>query len=108
MSPAGPIPEALTRVVREEWRQVVATLVRDLRDLDLAEDAAQEAVVQAIITWPTSGVPDRPGAWLVTTARRKAIDRLRREERHAEKLALLLASEERAEGSRSLRDPARS
>ncbi len=96
MSPAGPIPDALTRVVREEWRQVVATLVRDLRDLDLAEDAAQEAVVQALITWPTGGVPDRPGAWLVTTARRKAIDRLRREERHTEKLVLLLASEERA------------
>ena len=102
----GPVPEALLRVVREEWRAVIATLVRDLRDLDLAEDAAQEAVVQALRTWPKTGAPDRPGAWLLTTARRKAIDRLRRDAQYAEKVQLLLASEERARVASSLRDPA--
>ncbi len=103
---AGPVPEALLRVVRDEWRALIATLVRDLRDLDLAEDAAQEAVVQALRTWPKTGAPDRPGAWLLTTARRKAIDRLRRDGQYGEKVQLLLASEERALAASSLRDPA--
>ena len=69
----------LEAVLRAEHGLVLATLVRDLGDLDLAEDALQEACVAAVETWPRSGVPDRPGAWLLTTARRKGIDRTRRE-----------------------------
>jgi RNA polymerase sigma-70 factor (ECF subfamily) len=63
---------------------VVATLIRDLRDIELAEDALQDALATALIAWPRTGVPDNPGAWLTVTARRKAIDRLRRERRLAE------------------------
>ncbi len=68
----------LSQVFRSEWPKVVATLVRDLGDLDLAEDAVQEAFATAAKRW-SDGWPDAPGAWLVTTARRNAIDRLRRE-----------------------------
>ncbi len=77
MSDPGPISE----VFRREWPNVVATLVRDLRDLDLAEDSAQEAFEAAASNWSTGAWPASPGAWLVTTARRRAIDRLRREQR---------------------------
>jgi len=59
-------------------------LIRDLRDIDLAEDALQDALATAIVAWPRIGVPANPGAWLTVTARRKAIDRLRRERRLAE------------------------
>jgi RNA polymerase sigma-70 factor (ECF subfamily) len=72
------------RVFREEYARVVATLIRDLRNIDLAEDALSDALEAALVTWPRTGVPDNPGAWLTVTARRKAIDRLRRERRHAE------------------------
>lgn len=65
-------------VFRGEWASVVATLARSF-GLDVAEDAAAEAVKLAVQRWPVDGVPDNPGAWLTTTARRKAIDRLRRE-----------------------------
>jgi RNA polymerase sigma-70 factor, ECF subfamily len=77
------------RVFREEYARVVATLVADLRDIDLAEDALADALEAALVTWPRTGVPDNPGAWLTVTARRKAIDRLRRERRHAELVAQL-------------------
>jgi RNA polymerase sigma-70 factor (ECF subfamily) len=63
---------------------VVATLIRDLRDIDLAEDALQDALATALVAWPRAGVPSSPGAWLTVPARRKAIDRLRRERRLAE------------------------
>jgi RNA polymerase sigma-70 factor (ECF subfamily) len=63
----------------------VATLIRVLGDFDLAEDAFQEALVTALERWPVDGVPDRPGAWLMTTARRKAIDRVRREAKRDDK-----------------------
>jgi len=69
----------LERAFRGERAQVVASLARRLGDLQLAEDAVQEAFVAAAATWPASGVPDRPGAWLTTTAWRKALDVLRRE-----------------------------
>jgi RNA polymerase sigma-70 factor (ECF subfamily) len=68
---------------------VLATLIRQLGDFDLAEDALQEALAMALVTWPASGVPGNPGAWLTTTARRKAIDRLRRERNLAGKQAAL-------------------
>jgi RNA polymerase sigma-70 factor (ECF subfamily) len=89
-------PEAaLERLVRDEWAAVVATLVRDTGELALAEDCVAEAVVRALTTWPTGGVPIRPGAWLTTTARRIAIDELRRRGRFGSRAALLAADVER-------------
>jgi RNA polymerase sigma-70 factor (ECF subfamily) len=78
--PGTPLdPAALGAVFRAEHGRVVATLTRQLGSLELAEDAAQEAYVVALQAWPEAGLPPNPGGWLVTTARRKAIDRLRRE-----------------------------
>jgi RNA polymerase sigma-70 factor, ECF subfamily len=79
------INEVITRVHREEWARVVATLTRRLGDLDVAEEMAAEAFAIAVERWPTDGVPPNPGAWLTTTAHRKAVDRLRREVRREEK-----------------------
>ncbi|MGD9695474.1 MAG: RNA polymerase sigma factor [Thermoleophilia bacterium] len=70
---------AVERVFREEYGRVIASLVRRFGDIDVAEDAAGEALVAALQTWPASGVPPNPGAWLTTTAGNRAIDRLRRE-----------------------------
>ncbi len=71
---------AVERVFREEYGRLIASLVRRFGDIDLAEEAAGEALVTALETWPGSGVPDNPGAWLTTTAGNRAIDRLRREQ----------------------------
>jgi RNA polymerase sigma-70 factor (ECF subfamily) len=71
--------------------QVLATLIRYLGDFDVAEDALQDAWIAAMERWPFDGVPDRPGAWLLTTARRKALDRLRRESRRDQKQRAALA-----------------
>ncbi|WP_350274314.1 sigma-70 family RNA polymerase sigma factor [Kribbella sp. HUAS MG21] len=73
-------------IYRQEWGQVVATLIRLTGDWDLAEECAQEAFAAALQRWPEDGVPDRPGAWLTTTARNRAIDWLRREAVGAQKL----------------------
>ncbi|MEV0429485.1 DUF6596 domain-containing protein [Micromonospora sp. NPDC050495] len=78
------IGEAISRVHREEWARVVATLARRLGDLDIAEEMAAEAFAVAVERWPVDGVPPNPGAWLTTTAHRRAIDRLRREVRREE------------------------
>lgn len=77
--------DAITRAHRDEWARVVASLTRRFGDLDIAEEAAAEAFVVAVERWPVDGVPPNPGAWLTTTANRKAIDRLRREARRDEK-----------------------
>jgi RNA polymerase sigma-70 factor (ECF subfamily) len=82
--------DGIDDVFRAEWFGLVATLVRDIGDLGLAEDSAQDAFIEAAVNWPTTGSPDRPGAWLLTTARRKAIDRVRRDARFAERLPHLL------------------
>jgi RNA polymerase sigma-70 factor (ECF subfamily) len=74
---------ALVGVFRNESGKIVATLTRLLGDIDLAEDAVQEALATALDRWPRDGVPDRPGAWLMTTARNKALDHLRRERTRA-------------------------
>ena len=79
------VGEVITRVHREEWARVVATLARRFGDLDIAEEMAAEAFATAVERWPVDGVPPNPGAWLTTTAHRKAIDRLRREVRREEK-----------------------
>jgi RNA polymerase sigma factor (sigma-70 family) len=79
----------LEQVFRDEWGRVLASLVGFLRDFDKAEEAAQEAFAIAAQHWPESGLPDNPGAWLVTTARNRAIDRIRRERTLAEKIHLL-------------------
>ena len=75
------VEEAITRAHRAEWARVVAALARRFGDLDLAEDAAAEAFATAVERWPTDGVPPNPGGWLTTTANRKAIDRIRREQK---------------------------
>ena len=73
---------ALDAIYRAESRRVLATLIRQLGDFDIAEEALHEAFVAAAEQWPTEGMPDNPRAWLVTTGRFKAIDRLRRRSRH--------------------------
>lgn len=73
------VSEAITRVHHEEWARVVAALTRRFGDLDVAEEATAEAFATAVERWPADGVPPNPGAWLTTTANRKAIDRIRRE-----------------------------
>lgn len=80
-----PTAGELEAVFRRTAGQVFATLVRFVGDFDVAEDALQDATVAAMETWPSHGVPDNPGAWLTTVARRKAVDRLRREARRGEK-----------------------
>jgi RNA polymerase sigma factor (sigma-70 family) len=79
--------DAVARLVREEGTRVLATLVRVTGSVDLAEDAAQDAVVRALETWPRDGVPDNPRAWLLVTAKRRAIDLIRREARRSGKEA---------------------
>lgn len=80
---------AIAEVFREEAGRLTATLVRQLGDFDLAEDLVQDALLAALEHWPAVGIPRRPAAWLLTTARRKAVDRWRREERHRERVPLL-------------------
>src|SRR5262249_29497131 len=84
VSAAG-VHEAITRAHREEWARVVAALTRRFGDLDIAEEATAEAFATAVERWPADGVPPNPGAWLTTTANRKAIDRIRREGKRGDK-----------------------
>ena len=79
------VREAITRAHHEEWARVVAALTRRFGDLDIAEEAAAEAFATAVERWPADGVPPNPGAWLTTTANRKAIDRIRRENKRDDK-----------------------
>jgi RNA polymerase sigma-70 factor (ECF subfamily) len=90
---------AVESVFREEHGRLLASLVRRFGDLDLAEEVASEAVEAALVHWPVQGVPDRPGAWLLTTARRKAVDRLRRDQAYAARLAVLQVEADRADPS---------
>jgi RNA polymerase sigma-70 factor (ECF subfamily) len=77
---------AVEAVYRSEWGRVVSILIGLVGDFDLAEESAQEAFAAALIQWRESGVPDFPRAWIIQTARHKAIDRIRRKKRFEEKL----------------------
>nr|WP_296073882.1 sigma-70 family RNA polymerase sigma factor [uncultured Actinoplanes sp.] len=83
--------DAVEAVFREEHGRLLASLVHRFGDLDLAEEVASDALEAALVHWPAQGVPSNPGAWLTATARRKAVDRLRRQRAYAEKLALMHA-----------------
>src|SRR5437763_1371500 len=77
---------AVDAVYRSDWGRIVATLIRLVGDFDVAEESAQEAFAAAVDQWRGSGVPDSPRAWIIQTARHKAIDRIRRRTRLEEKL----------------------
>ncbi len=98
--PQVPRPDgaALERAYRAEATRIRAALAARTGDVGLAEDAVQDAFVEAIEHWPRDGVPANPGGWLATTARRKALDRLRRDRTGAEKLALLAAGDAAGDG----------
>jgi len=87
----GPVATSAQRTVEAVWRiestRLIAGLARLVRDLGMAEELAQDALVAALETWPETGVPNNPGAWLMAVAKRRAIDRIRREQRYAQKLA---------------------
>ncbi|HLG71677.1 MAG TPA: sigma-70 family RNA polymerase sigma factor, partial [Chloroflexota bacterium] len=88
-APGAPAGQAIERVFREEHGRIIASLIRALGDFDLAEEALQEAFVTALDRWPAEGVPANAGAWLTTTARRKALDVLRRRKTLGDKQAEL-------------------
>ena len=77
---------AVESVYRAEWGRIVATLIKLIGDFDLAEECAQEAFAAAVDQWPMTGIPEIPRAWIIQTARNKAIDRIRRKVRYSEKL----------------------
>jgi RNA polymerase sigma-70 factor (ECF subfamily) len=84
-APAELARSAVEDVFRAHWWAAVATVTRHVGDLELAEDAVQDACAAALAQWPAAGIPANPGSWLIGTARHKAIDRLRRETRRAER-----------------------
>ncbi len=93
----GPDSASIAESFRRDAARAIAILARALRDLDRAEDAVQEAYLIALERWPRDGLPPNPAAWVVATARNRAIDRLRREQRGARKLAALAALEHAVE-----------
>ena len=98
------------RAYRQHWARLLALLARELRSLDLAEEALQDAFAAAVAHWPRDGTPDNPAGWLRTAARRRALDRLRREATVLRRLPLLVTDEvtddpaDRADGGGPLRD----
>jgi RNA polymerase sigma-70 factor (ECF subfamily) len=89
---AQDVTSALEAVYRSDWGRIVAALIRLFGDFDAAEEAAQEAFAAAVDQWPASGVPEFPRAWIIQTARNKAIDRIRRQARFQEKLESYVVS----------------
>ena len=83
---------AIDTVYRSDWSRIVATLIRLIGDFDVAEESAQEAFAAAVDQWPVSGVPEYPRAWIIQTARHKALDRIRRRTRFEEKIESYAAS----------------
>ncbi|HWD83897.1 MAG TPA: DUF6596 domain-containing protein [Kribbella sp.] len=88
--------DQVEEVFREERGRLLAALARRFGDLDLAEEVTSEAIEAALTRWPVDGVPPNPGGWLMTTARRKAVDRLRRDQVYAAKLAILQVEADRS------------
>ena len=84
------VAAAVAEAHRREWAFVLAATVRVTRDIDLAEECVQDAYATALRTWPGSGIPDKPGLWLSTVARRRAVDLLRRENVFRRALPLLV------------------
>jgi len=89
MTRPADVAAVAARVFRDERAVVLATLIRQVNDFQLAEDALHDAFESALVTWPRDGIPDNPGAWINVTARRRAIDRLRRERATADRAARL-------------------
>src|SRR5919112_4226753 len=89
--PPDAVAAAVAHAFRDERAIVLATLIRQAGDFQLAEDAVQEAFEAAVTQWRRDGIPASPGAWITTTARRRAIDRLRRDRSVAERAARLAA-----------------
>jgi RNA polymerase sigma-70 factor (ECF subfamily) len=85
--------QAVEALYRSDWGRIVASLIRVVGDFEVAEEAAQEAFAAAVDQWRATGVPDIPRAWIIQTAKHKAIDRIRRQTRFNEKLHLIAASE---------------
>src|SRR6266568_4197396 len=101
--------DAIQQVVSEtfsrEANRTLAALIGTVRDFELAEDALQDALLVALERWPVDGIPRNPSAWITTTARHKAIDRLRRDSTLARKQALLQAlAEEEQRGTEEMED----
>ena len=84
--------QAVEELYRSDWGRILATLIRIFNDFELAEDVAQEAFAAAVDQWRTSGVPEAPRAWIIQTARHKAIDRVRRRTRFAEAVQSIAAT----------------
>src|SRR5580700_9071890 len=93
------VASAVATAFRDEWGRVVATLIRTTGDWDLAEECAQDAFAMALQRWPQDGIPGRPGAWLTTTARNRAIDVLRRRAVGAAKLREVAATSDPVDDS---------
>lgn len=85
MLPPITLERSIDKTVREEWGRILASLVKSLGDIQLAEDCLQDAIVSAMTHWQKNGLPNSPAAWLITVARRKAIDRLRKGQKFAAK-----------------------
>jgi RNA polymerase sigma-70 factor, ECF subfamily len=105
--PADPVAAAVARAFRDERTIVLATLIRQAGDFQLAEDAVQDAFEAAVTAWRRDGVPANPGAWITTAARRRAIDRLRRDRSvadRAERLAELMRLDDQHEEEPSMED----
>jgi RNA polymerase sigma factor (sigma-70 family) len=88
------VKAAIADAHRSDWAGMLAATVRVARDLDLAEECVQEAYASAIKTWVSAGIPDNPAAWLTTTAKRRAIDAIRRDTAFRSRLPLLVEPEE--------------
>lgn len=91
-TPKSDVAQAIAHTYRSEWGRIIAILIRLIGDFDIAEEAAQEAFAAAVNQWESGGIPDLPRAWIIRTARYKAIDRLRRKTRLTEKLEWYAAS----------------
>src|SRR5206468_8055064 len=99
----SPAAAEIERVFRAEYGRAVSALVRVCGDIDLAEEAVQDAFTAALERWPTTGLPPSPAGWIITTARNRAVDRFRREssrdERHDEAARMQVQDEPAEEGS---------